>query len=60
MTVRLEGGEQIHTPLLIGADGVRSRVARAVGLGDTNFAGYIAYRSGILCDYLQCKRHLAS
>ncbi len=40
----LESGERIRAPLVIGADGVRSRVAKAVGLADANFAGYIAYR----------------
>ncbi len=42
--VTLESGERIRAPLVIGADGVRSRIARALGLGEANFAGYIAYR----------------
>jgi 2-polyprenyl-6-methoxyphenol hydroxylase-like FAD-dependent oxidoreductase len=46
--VTLESGERIRTTLLIGADGVRSRVAKTLGLGEANFAGYIAYRCGHL------------
>ncbi|BDA48885.1 Monooxygenase 2 [Coccomyxa sp. Obi] len=42
--VTLESGERIRAPLVIGADGVRSKLARALGLGEANFAGYIAYR----------------
>ena len=42
--VILENGEQLRAPILVGADGVRSRVAAHLGLKDPNYAGYIAYR----------------
>lgn len=42
--VTLESGQQIRAPMVIGADGVRSKIAQALGLGEANFAGYIAYR----------------
>ena len=41
----LESGELLRGPVLVGADGVRSRVAAALGLREPNYAGYIAYRS---------------
>ena len=44
MTVALEGGRELRSPLVVGADGVRSRVARALGLPEAKYAGYIAYR----------------
>lgn len=40
----LESGEQLRAPILVGADGVRSRVAANLGLKEPNYAGYIAYR----------------
>ncbi|KAK9917380.1 hypothetical protein WJX75_003773 [Coccomyxa subellipsoidea] len=42
--VTLESGERLRAPVVIGADGVRSRIAKALGLGEANYAGYIAYR----------------
>lgn len=44
VNVTLESGETLRAPVVIGADGVRSRIAKALGLADANFAGYIAYR----------------
>ncbi len=40
----MESGERMRAPVVIGADGVRSRIAKALGLGEANYAGYIAYR----------------
>ena len=45
VSVSLESGELLRGPVLIGADGVRSRVAAALGLREPNYADYIAYRS---------------
>ena len=45
-TVTLEGGQEVRAPLVIGADGVRSRIAAQLGLRSANYAGYIAYRWG--------------
>ncbi|CAK0760239.1 hypothetical protein CVIRNUC_002755 [Coccomyxa viridis] len=44
VSVSLESGELLRGPVLVGADGVRSRVAAALGLREPNYAGYIAYR----------------
>ena len=48
VSVSLESGELLRGPVLVGADGVRSRVAAALGLREPNYAGYIAYRSANL------------
>ena len=40
----LEDGHEVRAPLVIGADGVRSRVAAQLGLPRAKYAGYIAYR----------------
>lgn len=43
--VELEGGERIRGDILIGADGVHSRVRRALfGAGDAQFTGCVAWR----------------
>ena len=44
VTVQLEGGEELRARIVVGADGVRSRIARQLGLPDAKYAGYIAYR----------------
>ncbi len=44
VSVSLESGEQVRAPILVGADGVRSRVAAHLGLKEPNYSGYIAYR----------------
>ncbi|CAL5223561.1 g6095 [Coccomyxa viridis] len=44
VSVSLENGEQLRAPILVGADGVRSRVAAHLGLKQPNYSGYIAYR----------------
>ena len=49
MSVSLENGEQLRAPILVGADGVRSRVAAHLGLKQPNYSGYIAYRSDAWC-----------
>ena len=51
VSVSLESGELLRSPVLVGADGVRSRVAAALGLREPNYAGYIAYR--LACHLLQ-------
>jgi 2-polyprenyl-6-methoxyphenol hydroxylase-like FAD-dependent oxidoreductase len=40
----LEGGVRVPCRLLVGADGVRSAVARSLGVGRVNFAGQAGYR----------------
>ncbi len=50
VSVSLESGEQLRAPILVGADGVRSRVAANLGLKEPNYAGYIAYRCA--CQFL--------
>lgn len=42
--VRLLSGEALRCRAVIGADGVRSKVAAALGLGPANFAGMTAHR----------------
>lgn len=43
--VLLEGGERVRGDILIGADGVHSRVRRAMfGSGDAHFTGCVAWR----------------
>jgi salicylate hydroxylase len=43
--VEIEGGERIRGDILIGADGVHSRVRRALfGAGDAQFTGCVAWR----------------
>lgn len=45
VVVELEGGERVHGDILIGADGVHSRVRRALfGAGDAQFTGCVAWR----------------
>jgi 2-polyprenyl-6-methoxyphenol hydroxylase-like FAD-dependent oxidoreductase len=44
VTVRLEDGQELRASVVVGADGVRSRIARQLGLPEANYAGYIAYR----------------
>ena len=39
-----ESGEQLSAGLVVGADGARSRVCSALGLGQPRFVGYAAYR----------------
>lgn len=71
VSVSLESGEQLRAPILVGADGVRSRVAANLGLKEPNYAGYIAYRCACqflhmhmqicwvagLPSYLECRSH---
>lgn len=42
--VTLETGEKVRARCLIGADGVNSRVSRALSVPKPNYAGYTAYR----------------
>jgi 2-polyprenyl-6-methoxyphenol hydroxylase-like FAD-dependent oxidoreductase len=45
VTVRLAGGEELRSALLVGADGLRSVVRRSViGDGAPRYAGYLAWR----------------
>jgi salicylate hydroxylase len=47
----LETGERIETPLLIGADGLHSRIRSALnGQGTPFFTGQVAWRAVIPCD----------
>lgn len=43
-TLRLQNGEEMRCRAVVGADGVGSRVAAAIGVPPPNFAGYSAYR----------------
>ena len=47
VTVVLEGGEEMHGDVLVGADGMRSLIrAQMVGYGDDlRYAGYVVYRA---------------
>ena len=54
----LENGEQLRAPILVGADGVRSRVAAHLGLKQPNYSGYIAYRWDYWCHC--CEKCLCS
>ena len=43
-TIRLQNGEEMRCRAVVGADGVGSQVAAAIGVPPPNFAGYSAYR----------------
>ena len=46
MTLLLENGKSIHGDLLIGADGVHSRIRRVLfGEGRATFTGFMAWRA---------------
>lgn len=45
----LETGKKVRARCLIGTDGAKSRVARAVNVPKPNYAGYAAYRSDTHC-----------
>jgi salicylate hydroxylase len=53
LMLRLESGEQVHGDVLIGADGVHSRVRQALfGAGRATFTGFMAWRGVVPMDRL--------
>lgn len=56
--VQLEGGERVRGDILIGADGVHSRIRRAMfGQSDAQFTGCVAWRGLIPRDKLPTHLH---
>ena len=44
--LQLSTGERLEAPLVVGADGVNSKVATYLELPKPNYAGYIGFRWG--------------
>jgi len=56
VTLLLEGGEQLHGDVLVGADGVHSRVRQALfGIGRATFTGFMARRGVVEMERLPAR-----